>query len=165
MIFYDVYKKYINESDDIKSNLISLYELVNKDIKSIKKYLYIDILKYPTISNCIQSIIQKIIYANMSIDFKPITINEYNLIESTAKGGLRFSKPGLYTNVYSYDIRDAYFSILRKKGFYIPVKPPREEYISYNNLLKDIDCKTLKYGIYNIKLINNGQCFFVFNKI
>lgn len=164
VIFYDTYKKCINETSDMQTNLKNLFNVIQQYVKEINDCLFINILNYSSITNCIQSIIQKIVYANMSIDFKPITFDEYDFIENVSKGGLRYAKPGVYQNVYAYDIRDAYFSILRKKRFFIPVKPPREEFISYNNLLRQTEERTLKYGVYNIKLISNGHCFFTFNK-
>jgi len=67
------------------------------------------------------------------------------------KGGLRFTKPGLYNNTTGYDINKQYTSILTHPNFKIPIKQ------GIFKTLDKLNNEYLNYGIYRVKITNTNN--------
>lgn len=165
---YDSVKRYdienINNFDE--KHLNNVYNKLCLDIDEAEQITKVNIKCFKDLSEAVHMKINDILYNQMTLYIDDIDYIEYKILEEASYGGIRRNIPGVYSNVYSYDINDAYYGILNNKklDFYIPIKKYTPRYYDpkyFNNIIK----KELLYGIYKCKISNpnNKKNMFIYN--
>lgn len=148
IINYKRLKKYY-DSDDIKT----IHDLYKSDCDELEKY-GIKLLHSPSL--------QKALFQMLKLDIRYLNIKtervtdyaEYEILKNGTKGGYNYiyKYDEIFKDVYSYDVKSSYPSILNHPDFKIPIKRGDYKYVAPEIFKKYIELKTDKNGFYKIDL-------------
>ena len=136
-------------SDDIKT----IHDLYKADCEELEKY-GIKLLHSPSL--------QKALFQMLKLDIRYLNIKtervtdyaEYEILKHGTRGGYNYvyKFDEVYKDVYSYDVKSSYPSILNHPDFKIPIKRGDYKYVAPEIFKKYIELKKDKNGFYKIEL-------------
>lgn len=136
-----------------ETNIENLYNLYKKDCEELEKYKIKVLNSYS---------LQKAIFQSLYLDLRFLNIKtervtdyaEYEILNYRKQGGYNhvheFNK--VFKNVYSYDVKSSYPSILVHPDFKIPIRKGEFKYIEPEKFKKYIEIKKDKNGLDKINL-------------
>ena len=136
-------------TEDIKE----LHDLYKKDCEQLEEYGIKVLNSYS---------LQKVIFQMLKLDLRYLNIQtekikdivEYEIISYGTKGGYNYvyKTDTIFHNVYSYDVKSSYPSILNHPDFKIPIKKGEYKFIYPEMFKKYTELKKDKNGFYKIEL-------------
>ena len=148
IINYKKLKKYYG-SDDIKT----IHDLYKADCEELEKY---------GIKLLHSTSLQKALFQMLKLDIRYLNIEtervtdyaEYEILKHGTRGGYNYvyKFDEVYKNVYSYDVKSSYPSILNHPDLKIPIKRGDYKYVYPEVFKKYTELKKDKNGFYKINL-------------
>ena len=136
-------------SDDIKT----IHDMYKKDCEELEKYGIKMLNSYSLQKALFQMLKLDIRYLNLETE-RITDYAEYEILKHGTRGSYNYiyKFDEIFKNVYSYDVKSAYPSILNHPDFKIPLKRGEYKYVDPEIFKKYIELKTDKNGFYKIEL-------------
>ena len=145
-----------------ETNIKILYNLYKKDCEELEKYKIRVLNSYSLQKAILQSLYLDLRFLNIKTE-RVNDYAEYEILNYRKQGGYNhvheFDK--VFKNVYSYDVKSSYPSVLVHPDFKIPIRKGEFKYIEPEKFKKFIEIKkdkngldklNLQYGLYKCKI-------------
>jgi len=97
-------------------------------------------------------------FAKYLVEPPPLSELEQRAMYGSFHGGLRYSKPGEYENVYVYDVNKYYSHWLSSSHFMFPIAEPNYNKLTIKEFQLMLDTN-VKFGLYKVILESNHKLF------
>ena len=136
-------------SDDIKT----IHDMYKKDCEELEKYGIKMLNSYSLQKALFQMLKLDIRYLNLETE-RVTDYAEYEILKHGTRGSYNYiyKFDEIFKNIYSYDVKSAYPSILNHPDFKIPLKRGDYKYVDPEIFKKYTELKTDKNGFYKIEL-------------